>query len=480
MRRLISLGIAALSTVAFVAAAMPSASALPDSSVISAYSLAAPRSVSASGIVTRAIVPVGADCPSISVTGAGGRTWAVRTQVRPRPERTDPAFEPLTVCSANMPIGALTASIQGREIPAHMPQQVDQLAMFGDSGCRITGAQLQDCSDPDAWPLAKISASIAAEAPDAIIFNGDFFYREAPCQQANQPWCGGSPPPVAGMPFTDTAYSWLADVFMPMAPLLASAPLIVTRGNHEACYRGGNGYFLYFDPRPDTWNTCAPILVDGVLTAAPTVPTPTHVIDLNVRPGRTLRLAIVDSAGGNDAVVDAFAEIQRPTYQRAADLTPRKAGRESWLLTHRPIYGFFSSEFAIPGQPLNPWLSADQAAAAYGLLGTYDLVFSSHVHLAEVVQLPGLPPQLILGNGGTLLDPPTGYPLPATGAPAGPGQTYPAPTSAWVEVKFGYVMATPGDKDGVWRMDMRDPDGQDFARCGLRAGQMYCRTLAGD
>ena len=455
----------------------PVADALPPSSVISAYSLAAPRSVTASGIVARAIVPAGAPCPAISVTAGGGSRTSVRMAVRPRPERTDPAFSALTVCSANVPAGSVEASIQGRAIPARMPERIQRLALLGDSGCRIASWQVQNCSDESAWPLARISAAVAADRPDAILFIGDFFYREAPCPPSNQSWCGGSPAPLSSMPFTDSAYGWLADAFVPMASMLAAAPLIVARGNHEACNRGGNGYYLYFDPRPDTWNTCAPAVVDGVLVAAPTVPSATYAVDLTVGPGRTLRLAIADSAGGNDSVIDSYAAIQRPSYQRAAALTPRRPGRESWLLTHRPIYGFVTNEFATPGLAFNPWSSADQSAAAWGLLGTFDLIFSSHLHQAEVVQLPGLPAQLILGNAGTMLDPPTGYPLPTTGAPAGPGLAYPAPSFAWTQARFGYVIATPQSTPGAWRMAMRGPDGRDFARCGLRSGTMYCRTL---
>lgn len=467
----------AVASAAAVALLSAPAFALPASSVISAYSLAAPRSISASGIVTRAIVPDGVSCPAISVTRADGSTTTVRMRIRPRPERTDPAFEPLTVCSANMPVGATSATIQDRPVPSRMPNRVDRLALLADSGCRITSSEVQDCSDPSAWPLAKISAAVAAESPDAILFNGDFFYREAACPQQDESWCGGSPAPLPGMPFTDSAYGWLADVFVPMAPMLTAAPLVITRGNHEACYRGGNGFFLYFDVYPDSWNTCAPSLVDGVLTAATTLPSTTHAIDLPIDSGRTLRLAIVDSAGGNDSEVTSYAALQRPAYERADALTAPRAERESWLLTHRPIYGFMSDDFAVPGTPFDPWLSADQAAAAWGLLDTYSLVFSSHVHLAQVVRLPGLPTQLILGNGGTLLDPPAGYPLPTAGSPFGPGQSYPPPTSAWLDVRFGYAIAEPQSTMGSWRILMRDPDGRDFARCGLRSGQMYCRTL---
>ena len=105
------------------------------------------------------------------------------------------------------------------------------------------------------------------------------------------------------------------------------------------------------------------------------------------------------------------------------------------------------------------------------------MVLSSHLHQAQSVQLPGLPGQLVIGNGGTYLNPVVGYPLPTTGASAGPGQTYPAPTQAWNETRFGYAIAEPQSDAGAWTIWMRAPDGRDFGRCGLRPGSLYCRTL---
>jgi len=49
------------------------------------------------------------------------------------------------------------------------------------------------------------------------------------------------------------------------------------------------------------------------------------------------------------------------------------------------------------------------------LLSHYNLILSSHLHLAQAVQIPGQPGQMIIGNGGTQLDPPTGYETPGFG-----------------------------------------------------------------
>jgi hypothetical protein len=436
--------------------------------VVSAYTLVAPRSTAASGLVVRAVVAAGVDCPTVTATlAAGSRT--VRMAERSAPTTTAPAFDAITVCSAPLPVGTRSASVGGLAVPAVYPSNVDRLALVGDTGCRVVPWEVQDCSDPSAWPLAPIAQSIARERPDAVLFAGDFFYREGACPRDLQSLCGSSPPPVEGLPFTDSAYGWIADVLVPMAPMLAAAPFIATRGNHEACYRGGNGYFLLFDPRDGTEGTCAPVPGPKGLEAAPTNPTPTYAIDLGLVTGRTLRLAIVDSAGGTDTSVTPFAAVQRPAYERAARLTER--AQEAWLVTHRPLFAFVSDTFASPGQPFSPWTSLDQTAAAQGLLDGYDLILSSHIHLAQAVRLPGLPPQLVLGNGGTLLDPAVGYPLPQT-APL-PG--YPAPTWAWVAPRFGYALGLPGAEPGEWRLRMRDPAGRTFADCGLRAASLYCR-----
>jgi hypothetical protein len=482
--RIVRTGSLAAGLSALVAFAMPTTPATSTAAgfnpgVIAAYSIAAPASEAASRLIARAVIPRGAACPNIVVRMSGRSTPdAVVMYGRNLPATTAPAFESITVCSARIPDKAISASIMGHPIPAHLPTRVRSLALLSDTGCRIKPPNLQDCANLDSWPLASIAESITEERPDAVVFAGDFYYREAPCPAEVQNWCGSSPPPVAGLPFKDSAYGWIAEVLLPMAPLLSTAPLIIARGNHEACNRGGNGYFLLFDPRRDTTATCAPIPGPDGLTAPLTTPTPTYTIDLPIAPDRTLRLAIVDTAGGIDTHSDAFGQIQRPSFVAAANLTKPHVGVENWLVTHRPVFGYASPLMDGPPAPFDPWVGADsQTAASFGLLDHFDLVFSSHIHIAQAVQIPGQPGQLILGNGGTLLDPLAGYPLPATGPTDAAGQTYPPPVSAWIAPRFGYAIARPNAQAGSWRIDMKDPSGHQFARCGVTNRQIYCRDL---
>ncbi|MDW4746763.1 metallophosphoesterase, partial [Escherichia coli] len=71
---------------------------------------------------------------------------------------------------------------------------------------------------------------------------GDYHYRENAC-----------PPDVAGCQGSPWGYgwdTWQADLFQPAAPLMAAAPWVLVRGNHEECARAGQGWFRFLDPRP--------------------------------------------------------------------------------------------------------------------------------------------------------------------------------------------------------------------------------------
>src|SRR5262249_35017162 len=122
------------------------------------------------------------------------------------------------------------------------------IVMFGDTGCRINGHNLQDCNDRDAWPYAKVARNAAdmQPKPDLVIHVGDYAYRENECPSTRN--CAG--------PWGYGYDSWKADFFEPSKPLFETAPWIMVRGNHEDCVRAGEGWFRFLDHQEPP-QTCA-------------------------------------------------------------------------------------------------------------------------------------------------------------------------------------------------------------------------------
>lgn len=77
--------------------------------------------------------------------------------------------------------------------PARPPKRLRNIVVFGDTGCRILGTEVQNCSSTAGWPLARISADITGRRPYLVMFVGDFYSREAPCPADKQVECGSSP-----------------------------------------------------------------------------------------------------------------------------------------------------------------------------------------------------------------------------------------------------------------------------------------------
>ncbi|MBM3663889.1 MAG: hypothetical protein FJW94_13625 [Actinobacteria bacterium] len=450
--------------------------------LVAAYTLVAPTDVAESGVVARAILNAGAECPTVDAVGPSGDQQVAMTVRAPAPTAA-PVFDDITVCTAVLPVGLSEATVDGRNIPAAMPEQVDELAIFADSGCRVDDKRIQDCNDPDGWPFAQIARNIAAAQPDLILDPGDYYYREMACPAGQEDLCGGTVAPVPGFPFDESDAGWLQDVIEPMQSMFPVAPMAMLRGNHEDCGRAGNGFFLFFDPRPGTEGTCAPVERNGELVRAEPQTTPSWSFDLPLRDDRTLRVAMVDSAYGSDKELTPWVDRQRGSYREADALTTPEPGVESWLVTHRPLFALISASQVPTDDPLaEPWSSDGQMVAAYGLLGNYQMILASHNHYVQSVQIPGQPGALIMGNGGALLDPSGPYAIPPTGplafadgTPMVPGlEPYPTATHMWTRVQYGYALARPGDAPGSWTIDQYEFDGTPLGVCQLADRTIEC------
>lgn len=447
-----------------------------------AFTIVAPSTVSDSQLVARALVDAEGGCPSVLTYGENGFAKVPMTPRLPGPNAA-PAFSQILACSAPLPTGLRSASISGQVIPASMPETVEKIAMFADSGCRMDKYRIQECNDVDKWPLAQIAGRVAAEEPDLIVDPGDYVYREIRCPEKFNDRCGGTIGPMDGFPFSETDLGWVQEFFEPARAIFPVAPIAFLRGNHEDCGRGGNGWFLYLDAFDGSETTCDPVISDEGLEAAPPQTTPAWTFDVNVTNGRVLRLAMVDSAYGSDREVTPWVERQRVVYGQADALTTPTATTESWLVTHRPIFARISTTLLPKDDPLaDAWTSDGQMVASYGLLGNYDMILASHNHYAQVMQIPGQPAATILGNGGALLEPATGYERPkygplakADGSPLVPGLTpYPNSSFEWTNVQYGYAIASPGAGRGSWTIKHFDFDGSPSNVCVLANRSIAC------
>ena len=226
----------------------------PPPSTLASYTLLAPPSMPIPSWWRAGSENPGVSCPVLAtVKKVGAQTI---TKNYPMTERTvgpkaRPAFTTVKVCSAAIPAGITSASV-GRTIPATLPATVTRIGIFADSGCRVEAGRIQDCAK--AWPLAPIANRLAALKPQVVLNPGDYYYRESACPAANLAQCGVNPPvaPIAGCHSMTAAHGWMTDAINPMSALFPVAPIAFLRGNHEACNRAGNGFFLFFDPRPTT------------------------------------------------------------------------------------------------------------------------------------------------------------------------------------------------------------------------------------
>lgn len=342
-----------------------------------------------------------AACPTI-VFSDGSPALAMVPRRNP-----NPAALGVAVCEAVVSVGAgVTARVEGQTAPLPVlspgSTRLARLAVLGDSGCK---APKQDCTT--AWPLPKIAAAAAAGKPELVIHVGDYNYRGTPNKTQGGEWSyDGCVPedwgPLVHQSSFDTWETWNDDFFVPMAPLLAAAPWVVVRGNHELCSRAGRGWFYFLDPHSpllDPYDT--PPSCD-----APAALTPPFRLGF-----ANLELVVLDSAnacGGEDPESHGGTayETQKYTLQFAAVATLlSKSEKPNWLLTHRPIWSlgqWTGSPPSSENQTLQPALAASPLGALPKSVG---LVLSGHMHqFFSLSFLEGeRPQQLVVGNSGVVL-----------------------------------------------------------------------------
>ena len=354
-----------------------------------------------------------------------------------------------------MPFGehCSLADVYGEDLGIVLPvaqRRVDRVAVLGDTGCKPKDQEGCGMDDPE-WPFPVLTAAAAARSPQLVVHVGDYNYRGTPSSfertvdgQSVKTWYydagdGAEPSEMcevpgpyysqnsSGNPDADTWEAWWLDFFEPAQPLLAAAPWVFARGNHELCSHAGPGWFYFLDA------SSALPAGGGVQLACPSQdgegPAPPH---LTFAPPRVvalddLSLAVLDSANACDELTNFTGRYA----EQLAAVSGRLAARgddAAWLVGHRPPWGLDGTADGPPygcdNQPgsgptpaygeINRTLEcalAEPAAAA--LVPRLALSLAGHMHRFESLDFApgsGRPPQLIVGTGGVLEEsgPPTG------------------------------------------------------------------------
>lgn len=423
--------------------------------------------------VVRAIVPASA-CPSLL---ADGRELAMRVRApaetvpqRPtasRAEESKPSSFPVLTCEAVLPSGVRAASVGGRDLPLPKPAAA-RIVVVGDTGCRLKNSDdrtkpgtWQDCNDPASFPFAEVARAAAAWKPDLVIHVGDYHYRENACP-ADRPGCAGN----------SWGYgwdTWRDDFFKPAAPLLAQAPWIVVRGNHETCKRAGQGWWRFLDPRPLLpGRDCNDPAKDAVgdFSEPYAVPLDTGTQVLVADTGNTPNLALPPE--------DPRALAYRSDYARLEQLARRTP--HNIALTHHPLLGFFPRKEADGRVTLQPGnagiLSVWGPLSPLVLPANVQVLLSGHTHLWQQVSF-STPhaSQFIVGFSGT---DPDDVPIPARvppGAMPAPGAVAER-LSSWVG-GFGF-MTMEKHSAGRWQVGVHDRTGKRVNFCLVDGTKSVC------
>ena len=334
------------------------------------------------GVILARAVTTQDSCPSIKL-GATTHTMQPRTKHRP------PEFEDVLVCEHTLPAGTASASIgsQTLALPKASPQKI---MVLGDTGCRVTKWEVQNCSGNGMgkpWNFKGIAKAIAKAQPDLIIHVGDYHYRED-----EGATCGSNcDQNTLGYKWA----AWKADFFDPAKTLLPKAPWVFTRGNHEDCDRAWTGWFYFLDPYALADSTA------NAWKACPEFSAPYRV------PAGNQNILVMDTSA-----IPSIDITQHPLLitQYAKDLKTLAdlphSPNPAWFIAHHPIWAIASFGKGNPADIARIDTTLQLAVQRQALPSSVKMLIAGHIHLFQRLTFnDNRPPQFVFGGGGTKLDP---------------------------------------------------------------------------
>lgn len=434
-------------------------------------------------------------CPNITLNGGAPQPMNLRAAATTSlPLRTTivtpnkPSMFPVSSCELTLPAGTTSAVVAGQSLPLPKanPQKV---VVLGDTGCRLeVGNGFQNCNDPTQYPFATIAALAAAQQPDLVLHVGDYQYRETECPpgMSTASGCGGSPWGYGW----DT---WEADFFTPGAPLLAAAPWIMVRGNHEMCNRAGQGWYRFldtnpFDPVTKNCNSAA----NDTIAAGGSYNDP-YLVSIN----SSTELVVFDSSDG-PKTLPATSSVAYTTYQAELEAAgallanPPADISFNWWANHHPILGY-----ATATPPALPATTLPGLAPIFNAVfpNTYfppsvNLVLHGHTHDFQAIDFAqgtaadgGIysnPATIVSGNAGDLLD--VALPWPINGPDPGvtvasEGDAGVVGTSMANSAAFGYMVFEYQSSSNTWIATEYRVDNSVRDTCTVQtSGQMSCAS----
>jgi hypothetical protein len=372
------------------------------------------------------VLTEGPKCPSLSIDG---RSLLMTLRAPPHDQF------PNRVCALALPKGVTSVKLGQVNLP--LPRAIPQrILLIGDTGCKFEWPKGQDCHEADQWPFQLSSEYGAKLKPDLVIHLGDLHYRRPGCKALAD--CGK-------IRSGDTADVWDTDFFEPARALLAAAPFVFVRGNHEMCETGGIGWSRALDPYPNPSG-------DGCL--APAKP---FTIDLG-----HLTLVVMDvSIAADDHADRAEVEWFRQQFASLPKLAPKGP---VWLAFHRPIWAAAATVLGVPFG-----YNKTLAEAAKGMLpANVDAFLSGHQHTFQVLNyVEDLPVQIVSGHGGAALhrlapSDPTGLAINGVHVKAGLG----------TPGRFGFAMLERTSEG--WSIKNYATNGEVLASCRFQGRSLDC------
>jgi hypothetical protein len=395
---------------------------------------------------------------------APAATIGVRSDNAQR-ESKDAVFDVLT-CEATWPQGVNKARVVGRNLAAPSAA-IRRIVIIADTGCRMKASEnaFQACNDSLKWPFAQVAQSAAALKPDLVIHIGDIHYRESPCPQgnagcANSPWGYG--------------YDvWQADFFTPAKPLLIAAPWVFVRGNHESCFRAGQGWFRFVDSQP--WRearSCNDPKFD--LDADYSEPYAVPV-------AADAQFVVFDSSKTNGKPYTtqdwSYAKYvqQMRTVAQMTQLKPN-----SFFLSHHPLLAVAPAKVPNQFKPAGNQGLQSVFGALYPERLFPDNVSVSmhgHVHLFESISFKSKHPvSLVLGNSGSAMDGlvPDALPSGVTLYEGAEVDDY----EALAEYGFATLDRVDSGAPGNWLLTEYTINGLPAIQCAIGSGKSRCHKVS--